>query len=156
MAELEMIAFGSYQIEQARCYLSNFLNDNDIDLNIYKFDAADARLHCTSFISAGTDPLLLLMDLKSRFVSQRVHRVFVLLDKNKSGLEAVIEYCCSCKVGNRTVGCCSHVMALLYFVCFAPRNGGIKEVASHLASMFVENNWNDEVEEDEDEESEDE
>lgn len=151
LSDLEMISLGSYQIAQSRCYLSNHLYDNDKNLNIYRFFEEDVKRFCGEIIQDRTNTILLIMDIKSRFVSQKTHRVFVLFDTNQIGYQSILQYYCSCKVGSRTVGCCSHTMTLLNFVCYAPNNGGVKEVSKHLKTFFEENNWVDELGESDDE-----
>lgn len=146
MSDLQMISLGLYQIEQSKCYISNHIHERDSDLDIHRFFPSDYADLIMDIINPDTDHLLLTMRLKSRFVSNRVYRVYLLFDKNEIGFRSVLQYCCSCKVGNRTVGCCSHVMTLLYFVCYA-RGHGIKEISKHLKNVFENNNWHNEIEE---------
>lgn len=142
MDDMEMIAFGFYQIAQARCYLSNHLHQMRETLTIVNFFAEDVRKFCGNLLRDDTRPILLMIKgLKSRFVSSKTYRVFVLIDKNKLGRESILQYCCNCKVGSRTVGCCAHVMALIFYICYAPNNGGVNEVAKHLKNVFEENNY---------------
>lgn len=147
--DLEKIAFGQYQIVQARCYLSNQLSNQC--LSVYSFFKEDIDKHFSMIFESTEDLILLMTNLKSRFVSNRVHRVFVLRDKSKLGVDSVLQYCCDCKVGSRTVGCCSHVMSLLYHVSYAPSIGGVTRIASHLDGVFENNNYHG-IEEDSDEE----
>lgn len=144
-----MISFGTYQIEQARCYLSNHLYHGNHDMTLVRFFDEDVKTFCHEIINPDMDPLLLMTNLKSRFVSQIIHRTFVLINKNELGCASVLAYCCSCKAGNRTIGCCSHVMSLLYFVTYA-RNG-ISEVSKHLKDVFNNNNWENTIESSDDE-----
>lgn len=139
ITDLEMISFGPYQVQQARCYLSNHLYENNNDLLIVRFFPEGVHNFCSDLINPDMDPLLLMANLKSRFVSQSIHRTFVLINKNESSRGSILAYCCSCKAGNRTVGCCSHVMSILYFVTYA-RNG-VKEVSHHLKQVFDQNNY---------------
>lgn len=133
--DLKSISFGVYQIEQARCYLSNHLYERGNSIEMAQFFTEDVRQHCGDLV-VDMDVILLYMHLKSRFVSRKAYRVFVLIDKNGHQHESILQYCCSCKVGNRTVGCCSHVMSLLYYVTHAPHNGGVREVCKHLSDVF--------------------
>ncbi|XP_031622973.1 uncharacterized protein LOC116340560 [Contarinia nasturtii] len=140
-ADLQMISFGPYQVQQARCYLSNHLYEHDNELLIVSFLREDVKNLCNRLLNENMDPLLLMANLKSRFVSQSVYRTFVLMDKKignyQHNYRSVLAYTCSCKAGNRTAGCCSHVMSLLYYVTYA-RNG-VKEVSRHLKNFFDDN-----------------
>lgn len=124
-----MVSLGPYQIEQARCYLSNHLVNDSI--TIFRFSTEIAEQYCEKLLLPDSDPLLLMTNIKSRFTSQTIHRVFVLIDKTQSGHQCVIAFCCSCKAGTRTVGCCSHVMSLLYYVTYG-RIHGVREVSGRL------------------------
>lgn len=152
ISDLEMISFGPYQIVQSRCYISNQVYENNDDLTVFQFFDNDTAAICKEMFLPEHEPMLLLMNLKSRFVSRRVYRVYLLLNKKGIGRESVLQYCCSCKVGNRTIGCCSHVMALLMYVGYSPYVGGIKEVSTHLKKVFEQNNWEIEIVESEDDE----
>lgn len=137
--DLEMISFGPYQVQQARCYLSNHFYEGDNNFPIFRFLNEDVNNICGSLINSEMDPILLMANLKSRYVSGTVHRTFVLIDKKIKTYKAVIGYSCSCRAGNRTAGCCSHVMSIIYYVTYA-RNG-VKEVSKHLKKVFEDNNY---------------
>lgn len=100
-----------------------------------------------------------MINLKSRFVGAKSYRPYVLFDKKVGGIESILEYACSCKHGKRTVGCCSHVMCILYYMGYAQYNGGVSERAKHLKHVFdddvandVFNNFEDDEESEDDEE----
>lgn len=126
---LEMISLGTYQIQQARCYLSN---RNNVDHPVFRFFDDDVHRFLDALITPDIEPLLLMMNLKSRFVSTKIHRTFVLINKIEVGHNCVVAYTCSCKSGNRTIGCCSHVMSVLYLISY----GNIQEVSKHLNNVF--------------------
>lgn len=54
--------------------------------------------------------------MKSRYRGGKHHHIFVLVDKSKTGIYAIREYCCTCESGSRTVGCCSHLMTIVWFL----------------------------------------
>jgi len=54
--------------------------------------------------------------MKSRYRSEKHHHIFVLMNKAKIGRDSVIEYYCTCENGARTVGCCSHIMTIVWFL----------------------------------------
>lgn len=134
--DMQMISFGNYQIVQGHCYLSNQIHQHNEPLKVYQFFDEDVAKHCCDLYSAEVKPVLLMAKLKSRFVSRRLYSIFVLVDKTKTRHQSVLEYCCSCKIGTRTVGCCSHVMALIYYIGYAPHNGGVRPRSEHLNNLF--------------------
>lgn len=60
--------------------------------------------------------------MKSRFRSTKNHHIFVLVDKSKSGRDSIVEYFCTCETGSRTVGCCSHVMTVIWYLGYGQYN----------------------------------
>lgn len=63
---------------------------------------------------------------------------------------SVAGYCCSCRHGCRTVGCCSHVMAVIWYTLHIDHNDAAKYFpSSNLNHVF--NNWWDEYSESESE-----
>lgn len=75
----------------------------------------------------------------SRFRSKVFHDVYILAYAEKNGPEAIIAFCCGCRHGQRTVGCCSHVMSVLFFLCRARHRGGVTVVAQFLRNFFENN-----------------
>ena len=62
---------------------------------------------------------------------------YVLVDAEKAGGEAVIEHCCQCKSGLRTVGCCVHIMTVLWYLGFDKYQPEVKEPAASLCDVCV-------------------
>lgn len=75
--------------------------------------------------------------LRSRFVNSKSYRTYVLFNPNTEGRNAILGYYCDCKVGTRTVGCCSHVMTMLFYFGFVYHEGiQITQTAAHLDNVF--------------------
>lgn len=137
MEDLENLSFGPYQISQAQLYLRTHLNHNDEKFDVFTFSSEVIDKYFKEHVNYN--PVLVMAQLKSRFRSSKTHRSFVLFSASNSGHEAILGYCCQCKVGLRTVGVCSHVMALIFFLGYAPHNGGIKHICLHLKDVFDRN-----------------
>lgn len=146
IADLEMVSFGTYQVQQARCYLSNHMDVHGNGWTIFQFFNEDVQLVCKTLINPDMTPLLLMANIKSRFISKKVHRTFVLLNTIGEKHECVVAYSCSCKSGDRTVGCCSHIMSILYLVT----QPNVKEISKHLDNVFDATTFNEQDEEEED------
>lgn len=54
--------------------------------------------------------------IQSRFSKSKTHNTWVKFDGENSGLEEIRGYYCSCKVGERTLGCCSHVATVICYL----------------------------------------
>lgn len=115
LSDLKKISQGSYQIRQSTSYCQSHLKENNNTFITKICDANICQQLCGHLLDNTSNPLLLSMDLKSRFQSNRFHRVYVLLSLDFNNKYVVNQFCCSCRHGRRTVGCCSHVMALLWY-----------------------------------------
>lgn len=134
--DLQLISLGKYQIDQARKYL--FDNENgDFDLNLHIANTTNVDIN--KYVSSINDPQLIRGNLKSRHSNSSKYYVFILLDGSltEQGLYAIRSYYCDCKNGNRTAGCCSHVMCLLWFLGFGQHNlENLKKVGAGLDQFF--------------------
>lgn len=135
MDDLHSISFGCYQVKQAMLYAYDHMEMNNNQFQLFVFSEHIAKNYCSA-IQGVTDPLLLLLNIGSRFVSGRRYKTFLLFDRSYVGKEAIKGYCCNCKIGLRVVGCCSHVMTILYYLGYAVRNGGVVQKAKHLDRVF--------------------
>lgn len=97
------ITYGSYQLEQRIGYINeHFEKNNDFQLFVcdqeFQSESQSYRIVCTKFFS--------------RHRSEAIYKVFVQYSPGKS----VDGWFCTCKVGSRTVGCCSHVAAIIFYL----------------------------------------
>lgn len=136
--DLREISFGDYQIYQAKLYGYDHIKSNDNTFKVSIFCDEVIEKYFKDYIEA--DPALIMLNIGSRFVSSKYWKAYVLFSRIASGSNAILGYCCSCKVGLRTVGCCSHVMTALYYLGYAQFNGGISQKAKHLKNIFIYEN----------------
>jgi len=73
-----------------------------------------ATLDYTRYGISIKNPLLVKVYMKSRYCSGKYHYIFVLMDKTKTGY-LFTEYYCTCENSARTVGCCNHIMTIVWF-----------------------------------------
>ena len=115
MIELYTYALGTYQVKNCEKYFADLKDENgrfeyrvsketiQVDYRNYYFDVDHANA------------MIVKMKIKSRFVRNKNRFAFVLIDKSKTGLEAVLGHYCNCMIGARVVGCCSHVMFIIWY-----------------------------------------
>ena len=120
--DLINITLGSYQIKMAKSYVSAHL-DNE---GKYSFQI------CTD----QDEPGLLRAEVHSRHKHNTFYKVYVKYQPNGRGSDAIIGYVCRCKVGSRTVGCCSHITSVLWFLGYARYKGPIKRPARDNIKIF--------------------
>lgn len=131
--DLKMICHGSYQIRQAPSYYQSHLRENNGNF-VIKVCNNDNRLN--KILTQNTsNPILLMLDLKSRFRSNKTHKVHVLLSSDSNNKYKVNEYCCTCKHGKRTVGCCSHILLLIWATLYINQNE-IRLPSGNLDTVF--------------------
>lgn len=75
--------------------------------------------------------------IKSRHISRRMYYVYILISNGVNGREGIKEYCCNCIVGRRTVGCCAHVMTLVWYLGWARHENNIVAPAAFLDEVVV-------------------
>lgn len=141
--DLKSISLGVYQINQAKLYAYDHFRLNNKQFILHTFPEECSKFW-EGFKTENNNPVLLMLNIKSRFVSARQHRTFVLYDSNGQGPSVILGYYCSCKNGLRTVGCCSHTMTVIYYLGFAQYNGGVKEPSQHLRNVFIRRQTEDE------------
>lgn len=100
------ITIGNYQLDQSYGYIRESLKKNgNIQLMIASEDfEPQEKIICCLF--------------HSRHKSQTEYKSFVKLRPSLPGRDSILEYYCICMVGARTVGCCSHVAALIMYFCY--------------------------------------
>ncbi|KAF9424294.1 hypothetical protein HW555_000433 [Spodoptera exigua] len=61
----------------------------------------------------------------------------MLIENNVSGRTGIIEYCCNCLVGRRTIGCCAHVTTLVWYLGWARHQSSIPTPAAFLDDVII-------------------
>lgn len=101
MDDLQRITLGSYQISIAERYIQTHLRENN-DFGIFIHREMGGMIRAR---------------IQSRFASSKTHDAWVKFD-GKSGHESIKGLYCTCKVGERTLGCCSHLTTVLRYLGF--------------------------------------
>lgn len=140
--DLKKISLGTYQISQMNAYCVEHLRSDPE--HAFQFHLCPEHIGAKYFGDLVrkhgiVEPTLLLAVLKSRFKANSTHQTFVFVDTSVSGSDGIIAYCCGCRHGLRTVGCCSHVMTVIGYLGYTRHNPEtLKETASFLNGLFEE------------------
>lgn len=51
-------------------------------------------------------------------------------------MDGIKRYCCNCANGNRTIGCCSHIAAVIYYLSYGRYLSKIIRPAEVLTKLF--------------------
>ena len=133
--ELALISLGSYQIKQARSYYGEHIRDN----GIYEIEVChETDSDLLTELSATTDSLWLLRGrIKSRHISSKTYFTYILVDGSVTGREAIKQYYCNCIVGKRTVGCCCHIMSIIWYLSWARYQETVIPPAQFLDDILI-------------------
>ncbi|KAL0809876.1 hypothetical protein ABMA28_011356 [Loxostege sticticalis] len=132
-SDLILIACGTYQLKQARSYYGEHIRFN----GCYRIEVCRERRRITDATNFGPDCHLIRARIASRHVSRKIYFVYIIVNDTNTGRAAIKGYCCTCIVGRRTVGCCAHVMTVIWFLGWARHQHGILPPAQFLDDVLV-------------------
>lgn len=118
--ELIILFTGTYQLSQAISYLAELMGkDNNFHVLYVK-----------------NEPNIFKVQVQSRHINSKTYRCYIDYNPNGKSHEDIRHYCCNCANGNRTVGCCSHVAAIIYYLSNSRYKSHIVRPAEILSSVF--------------------
>ncbi len=68
------------------------------------------------------DKTILIIAKISSFYSENKYHITNIVDLAHTGIEIILEHFCACPNGHRTMGCCSHIIAMLCYATIGFRN----------------------------------
>lgn len=143
--ELKLIPLGTYQIRQAASYYAEHIKEDGKyrvqicnDNQLLQLDKYNLHLEC---------PLLLRARIQSRHQNKTKYFMYILLDLVTNGKDGIKGYYCQCKNGERTVGCCAHVMTVIWYLGYARYQEALKHPAAFLDKIFDQAETEDENQE---------
>lgn len=138
MRELHLYTCGSYQIKMASSYYQDHSNeDGDFEFEVATEESNINYKHYNIQVK-HSHSVLLKVRLRSRHSNNVKYFAYVLVDKQKQNIQAIVGHTCTCKVGKRIVGCCSHVTTIIWYFGFARHETNILLPAHYLNTFFVD------------------
>ena len=144
--DLILIPLGIYQIKQARSYYGEHVRQNGSYIIEVCREVDQDLINELQSVTSSSNIWLVRGKIQSRHISHKTYFVYILLDRSQIGREAIIHYCCNCIVGRRTIGCCAHIMTIIWYLSYARYEGNIAPLAQFLDSILIENVDNNENE----------
>ncbi|GAB1860852.1 SWIM-type domain-containing protein [Camponotus japonicus] len=135
ITDLTILFTGTYQLSQAVSYLAEMI-DTDGQVKV-------------QYVKEQSN--VLKLQVPSRHINRKMYRCFLKYKPNSVGISGLLEYACDCANGSRTVGCCSHIAAIVYYLAYARYLSKIFKPAEILSKMFQQNNIIPVIEDDSDE-----
>lgn len=133
--DLKIFFTGSYQMKQAVSYLAEMMD-------------AENKFQISCVVES---PNILRCDIRSRHTNAKFYKSFIEYQPNSTGPSGITRYCCNCANGNRTVGCCSHIATVVYYLSHARYLSKIVRPAEILSKLFLVENIPVVINEDSDE-----
>lgn len=136
-AQLKLFSLGTYASRQAISYAAEHQKDHGGEFEMLTLASGHVWAHFGQIcVKENIDePMFISTKIKSRFKGQKMHKVYVLYESLERE-ESKIFHLCSCQHGLRTVGCCSHVMAVVWFFGCGRHEKNNKDPASHHNDFF--------------------
>jgi hypothetical protein len=134
--DLYIIACGSYQRRLCSSYYAEHSkSDGRFEVQVCRHTGP---LGLSSVNIQAEDPILIRGRIHSRFANRTKHLMYILIDVSKTGVDSIIEYCCQCKTGLRTIGCCAHAMVVLWYLGLGRYESEIARPANSLDEFYVD------------------
>lgn len=122
--QLRILFTGSYQFSQALSYLAEIMDDQNNLLVQYVKSASN----------------IIKAEVKSRHINSKVYRIYIHYISDGNDYNSILRYCCDCPNGNRTVGCCSHTAAIIYYLSYGRYLSKILRPSEVLTKIFATQN----------------
>lgn len=136
--QLKMLSLGTYACRQAFSYIADHIKLNGV-FKVRTIPTGHVWAHFGKVCAEDNfkKPMFISTQMKSRFRSNKVHNVYILYDSVDSlqNEQKNICYFCECQHGQRTLGCCAHIMAVVCYFGYS-RYIEYKDPASHLNQFF--------------------
>jgi hypothetical protein len=121
---------GTYPLKQVKFYYVEHCKiDGRFEIQVCRHTGP---LQLTSHDISADDPMLTREWIQYRHRNSTKYYIYVL-DVAKSGAESLIEYYSQCKNGLRSVGCCAHIMTVLWFLGYGRYH--LEEIRNPAASL---------------------
>lgn len=118
--DLKIFFSGTNQLGQAVCYLAELMDDNEnINLEYIKMK-----------------PYIIKVLIRSRHINSKTYKCYVEYKPNSIGYSGILRHACDCANGLRTVGSCSHIAAVIYYLSNARYKSKVIKPAKILSELF--------------------
>ena len=134
--DLKILFTGSYQLSQAVSYLAEMM-DQSGNIILYYLKASENQ-----------NNTIIKILVKSRHVNSKTYICYIDYICHSVSYSSIQRYVCDCPNGRRTVGCCSHIAAVIYYLSHARYLSKIIRPGEILSNMFTAEEVNPVINED--------
>lgn len=134
--QIKLFSLGTYSIRQAISYIADHIKSNG-KFTISTMPTGHIWAHFGQICAEENfiKPSFVSAVIKSRFRGIKTHTVYILYDSADFGVQRNFCYLCECQHGQRTVGSCAHVIAVVLYFGYSQYEE-YKDPASHLNNFF--------------------
>ena len=97
------------------------------------------------------DKNILQFQVQSRHINSKIYKCYIDYTPHSIGCSGIKRHFCECANGSRTIGCCSHVAAIIYYLSHARYLAQIIRPAEILSKIFNTEQVNPVINDDSDE-----
>ncbi|KYM99014.1 hypothetical protein ALC62_10255 [Cyphomyrmex costatus] len=133
--DLKIFFSGTYQLGQAVCYLAELIDDSG-NINL-------------EYVQMKQNIIKVL--IRSRHINSKTYKCYVEYKPDSIGYSDVLRHACDCANGLRTIGSCSHIAAVIYYLSNARYKSKIIRPAEILTDLFSTKDIAPVIDEDSDE-----
>lgn len=130
---MDSVACGTYQLKQARSYYGEHIRNGSYSIEVCR----DRSNNLLEGLNSADNCTLLRARIQSRHISHKIYFIYILINANEIGRNAIKQYCCNCIAGRRTVGCCAHVMTIIWYLSWARYESNSFPPAQFLDDVFI-------------------
>jgi hypothetical protein len=121
----QKIALGSYQLKNCRSYLAEHFDSNGtLEILINRIPIKDH------------ENTILLASIQSRHIERMKYDVVIAFKPKIKDVSSIYAWNCTCKIGKRSVGCCSHVASIIFYLSFGMYEKDLKKPGVSLNRLF--------------------
>lgn len=134
--QIKLFSLGTYAMKQSISYAAEHRREHGGKFEVFALRSDHVYAHFAEICAENNfkKPMLICAKIKSRFRGSKIHKVYILYDAAEL-TQINSFYIYSCQHGLRTLGCCSHVMAVVWFFSLG-RHERSNDPASHHNDFF--------------------
>lgn len=132
--ELKVFFTGTYQLKQAVSYLAEMIDENGV-LQLY-------------FLKAT--PVIIKVQVRSRHVRSKTYNCYIHYSPDTNNIEGIRRWCCECANGKRTIGSCSHIAAVIFYLSNGRYRSRLISPSQILSDLFTQDDAIPVIDEDSD------
>ena len=133
--QLMQLTLGSYQMSLVNSYWEDNAYPNGYNTLEVSQESVNHNFERYGIQGDSNNFILIRGRLRSRHTTSAKHMYFLLLDKSKQGIEAFIEWCCTCKSGRRTISPCAHATTMIWWITHGRHEMVLRPPAAYLLDV---------------------